>query len=575
MSDNRDSRAIRWYDHHGRDAATQYETVDPAQLYAGIDAFLRKEPGLILDVGAGSGRDAAWLAARGHRVIAVEPSRTMREYAAQYHQHPHIEWVNDELPALAQIYRRNYVFDCVFVNAVWMFIPPRERARAFRKLVDLLKPGGVLLITVQLAGADDERGKYAVDAGEIPQLASAHGLLVERDAQAGDQLGRALVWQQLVLRVPDDGTGALPLLRHLILNDRKSATYKLGLLRTMVRIADSAPGMAQQSGDDGQVVLPFGLFGLYWVRLYQPLTLANLPQSATNAQGAEGLGFGSAAYRQLPANIAMDLRIGMQFFADTATMVRAAVKDACDLIQKMPAHYITFDDGRQVFQIDRTNAVRMRGDLTIDEAFLWSFGTLTMPRHIWLSMMRFSAWIEPALIWEWQKLMHNYAQSQGRSLDTQTLSRAMEWTDPQRVVARARAQVTRLHSHNQPVFCVWSGKRLSPEQLDVDHILPWAAWPCADLWNLVPAARDINQHQKRDRLISATLLDRVSERLYDWWTRAYLLDENTLTPQIFYVEAKTSLAVHDHTITALVHGLHQRRLTLRQDQQISEWQGPR
>ena len=99
MSDNRDSRAIRWYDHHGRDAATQYETVDPAQLYAGIDAFLPKEPGLILDVGAGSGRDAAWLAARGHRVIAVEPSRTMREYAAQYHQHPHIEWVNDELPA--------------------------------------------------------------------------------------------------------------------------------------------------------------------------------------------------------------------------------------------------------------------------------------------------------------------------------------------------------------------------------------------------------------------------------------------------------------------------------------------
>jgi hypothetical protein len=54
-----------------------------------------------------------------------------------------------------------------------------------------------------------------------------------------------------------------------------------------------------------------------------------------------------------------------------------------------------------------------------------------------------------------------------------------------------------------------------------------------------------------------------------------LLDENTLTPQIFYVEAKTSLAVHDHTIAALVHGLHQRRLTLRQDQQISEWQGPK
>jgi hypothetical protein len=432
-----------------------------------------------------------------------------------------------------------------------------------------------LLISVQLGVADDERGKYAVDGAELSQLAIAHGLLIERDVQDVDQLGRAIAWQQLVVRVPDDGTGALPLLRHLILNDRKSATYKLGLLRTMVRIADSAPGMAQLNGDDGQVVLPFGLFGLYWVRLYQPLTHANIPQSAINTQGADGLGFGTAAYRQLPANIAMDLRIGMRFSADTATSVRAAVKDACDLIQKMPAHYITFDDGRQVFQIDRSAAVRMRGDLTIDEAFLWSFGTLTMPRHIWLSMMRFSAWIEPALIWEWQKLSNSYAQSQGRTITPQILSQAMEWTDPQRVVARARAHIGRLHAQNQPLYCVWSGKRLDPAQIDVDHILPWAAWPCADLWNLVPAARDINQHQKRDRLISATLLDRASERLYDWWTRAYLLDENTLTPQIFYVEAKTSLAVHDHTIAALVHGLHQRRLTLRQDQQISEWQGPK
>jgi len=575
MSDTPDSRAIRWYDQHGQQTAAHYDRLDPAQLYAGITPFLPKEPGLILDVGAGSGRDAAWLAGLGHRVIAVEPSRTMREYAAHYHQHSHIEWVNDELPALAQIYRRNYVFDCVFVNAVWMFIPPRERARAFRKLVDLLKPGGVLLISVQLGVADDERGKYAVDGAELSQLAIAHGLLIERDVQDVDQLGRAIAWQQLVVRVPDDGTGALPLLRHLILNDRKSATYKLGLLRTMVRIADSAPGMAQLNGDDGQVVLPFGLFGLYWVRLYQPLTHANIPQSAINTQGADGLGFGTAAYRQLPANIAMDLRIGMRFSADTATSVRAAVKDACDLIQKMPAHYITFDDGRQVFHIDRSAAVRMRGDLTIDEAFLWSFGTLTMPRHIWLSMMRFSAWIEPALIWEWQKLSNSYAQSQGRTIAPQILSQAMEWTDPQRVVARARAHIGRLHAQNQPLYCVWSGKRLDPAQIDVDHILPWAAWPCADLWNLVPAARDINQHQKRDRLISATLLDRASERLYDWWTRAYLLDENTLTPQIFYVEAKTSLAVHDHTIAALVHGLHQRRLTLRQDQQISEWQGPR
>jgi protein-L-isoaspartate O-methyltransferase len=89
MSDTDDSRAIRWYDYHGHQTAIHYDTLAPAQLYAGIIPFLPKEPGLILDV-AGSGRDAAWLAGLGHRVIAVEPSRTMREYAAHYHQHSHM-----------------------------------------------------------------------------------------------------------------------------------------------------------------------------------------------------------------------------------------------------------------------------------------------------------------------------------------------------------------------------------------------------------------------------------------------------------------------------------------------------
>ena len=43
--------------------------------------------------------------------------------------------------------------------------------------------------------------------------------------------------------MPDDGTGSLPLLRHVIVNDNKSSTYKLGLLRTLVRLAETAPGL--------------------------------------------------------------------------------------------------------------------------------------------------------------------------------------------------------------------------------------------------------------------------------------------------------------------------------------------
>ena len=39
-------------------------------------------------------------------------------------------------------------------------------------------------------------------------------------------------------------SGALPLLRHVILNDAKSSTYKLALLRSLCRIADGSAGLA-------------------------------------------------------------------------------------------------------------------------------------------------------------------------------------------------------------------------------------------------------------------------------------------------------------------------------------------
>jgi hypothetical protein len=70
-----------------------------------------------------------------------------------------------------------------------------------------------------------------------------------------------MTWTQLIVRLPDDGTGALPLLRQIILNDDRSSTYKLALLRVVCRIADGAAGYARDV-DDGHVAVPLGLVGL-------------------------------------------------------------------------------------------------------------------------------------------------------------------------------------------------------------------------------------------------------------------------------------------------------------------------
>lgn len=101
---------------------------------------------------------------------------------------------------------------------------------------------------------------------------------------------------------------ALPLLRHTILNDDKSSTYKLALLRAVCRIADGAAGYVRDA-DDGHVAVPLGLVGLYWIRLFKPLLAAGLPQSPTN-QGDAQLGFIKAGFRQLNDVSHLDLRIG-------------------------------------------------------------------------------------------------------------------------------------------------------------------------------------------------------------------------------------------------------------------------
>jgi hypothetical protein len=49
-----------------------------------------------------------------------------------------------------------------------------------------------------------------------------------------------------------------------------------------------------------------------------------------------------------------------------------------------------------------------------------------------------------------------------------------------------------LMGSGEAVFCVWSGERLDQRSLDVDHCFPWVAWPCGDLWNLLPPSRRVN-----------------------------------------------------------------------------------
>jgi SAM-dependent methyltransferase len=463
-------------------------------------------------------------------------------------------------------------FDVILLSAVWMHAKLKDRDRAFRKLVTLLKPGGIIAITLRDGPAEPERGFYPTSKLELERLARERGAFIERSLESDDKIGRVEVrWTHLAIRLPDDGSGALPLLRYIILNDDKSSTYKLALLRAACRIADGAAGYVRDQ-DGSHVTIPLGLVALYWIRLFKPLLAANLPQSPTNV-GDTRLGFVKKGYRGLASVSPLDLRVGARFSGPRALALHEALRDAADTIARMPATYMTYPDGHPILPVNRVGGVRRQDIVRLELDYLSSFGELRIPHHHWKSLQRFDAWVEPALIGEWSRLMKVYASSQGRQIDEASVASAMIWSEPRRDIGIARQQAIRLIGKSG-LHCIWSGRPLSVASLDIDHCLPWAAWPCDDLWNLLPTHRAVNQHLKRDRLPSASLLRASEERMKSWWKVGYLEAENPLLGERLISEAKASLPALDGSepsLDDLATAISFQALRLKSDQGVPVW----
>jgi SAM-dependent methyltransferase len=286
------SSALSWYETNAHLVSQRHESLDPAIVHRWWLDQLPSAPVAILDIGAGTGRDAAWLAEKGHDVLAVEPVQAMMREGLRRRPNPRFRWIEDQLPSLDRVSRLGISFDLILLSAVWMHLRPVDRSRAFRKTIQLLKPGGQVVMTFRPPPNPpaDSRGMYPASISEIEKLARDHAVSITTSTTEDVPGLEGIVrWTRLVLRLPDDGTGALPLLRHIILNDTKSSTYKLALLRTLCRIADGYLGMVRETQEEF-VEIPHGLVALFWIRQFKPLLDARYPQSPTNF-GYQGLEF--------------------------------------------------------------------------------------------------------------------------------------------------------------------------------------------------------------------------------------------------------------------------------------------
>jgi len=191
---------IHLYSTRAAEFFDDYDSLNPADFHAPLLPLLPDPPARVLDIGAGTGRDAAFLAARGFEVIAVEPAGGFREQGSARHQHPDLHWLDDRLPDLPEVRRRGLDADVVWLSAVWMHVDPADRGSAFRTLVSLLRPGGRLIFNLRVGPAPADRPMFPNSSEEIVALGEGHGLRVLHHGHAADTLGRPGVhWENLVL----------------------------------------------------------------------------------------------------------------------------------------------------------------------------------------------------------------------------------------------------------------------------------------------------------------------------------------------------------------------------------------
>ena len=179
--------------------ARQYESLSFEQVNRHVLPLFPAPPARVLDIGAGTGRDAAALVRLGHGVVAVEPTAELRAHGQRLHADAAIEWIDDLLPGLPKL--RGLQFDLVMMIAVWMHLDAEERAAAMATVAGLLAPSGLAVMSIRHGPVPPGRRMFEISATETRTLAARHGLECVHESVARDAFRRdGVTWTRLAFR---------------------------------------------------------------------------------------------------------------------------------------------------------------------------------------------------------------------------------------------------------------------------------------------------------------------------------------------------------------------------------------
>ena len=173
-----------------------HEQPAPVDLHEIVARFFIKG-GISADIGCGSGREVAWLNANGFPANGFDGSEGLLAQARS--RYPNLSFAWAELPILRGIAANSY--DNVLCETVIMHLDRARIAPSVRRMLDIVKPGGVFYLSWRVTEDTDQRDQHkrlyaAFDAAVVRgELAAARPLLDEEviSASSGKKIHRVVV----------------------------------------------------------------------------------------------------------------------------------------------------------------------------------------------------------------------------------------------------------------------------------------------------------------------------------------------------------------------------------------------
>ena len=196
-----DRKTLAAYDHEAATFAKDWhEQPAPTDLQDIVSRFFVKG-GATADIGCGSGREVAWLNANGFPAQGFDVSEGLLTEARS--RYPALRFIHAELPELNGIAAAS--FDNVLCETVIMHLDPALIAPSVRRMIEIVKPGGIFYLSWRVTGGADVRDAHgrlyaAFDATLVRNELAAATLLLDEEvvsASSGKKIHRIVVTKNL------------------------------------------------------------------------------------------------------------------------------------------------------------------------------------------------------------------------------------------------------------------------------------------------------------------------------------------------------------------------------------------